>query len=60
MARGPQHPCTFIKACHVKHIVLILRQTMTHAAILVGLNVGTVCHVIHGRRFPESFPIPMD
>jgi hypothetical protein len=60
MARRPHYPCTFIKACHVKHIVLILRQSMTHAAIVVGLNVGTVSHVIPGRRFPESFPIPID
>jgi hypothetical protein len=28
-------------------------------AIYLELNVGTVNHVVHQRRFPGAFPIPL-
>ena len=59
MPRRIHYRCNFLKACQVKHLVSVLGHTMTHAAIVVGLNVGTVCHIIHGRRFPGSFPIAL-
>jgi hypothetical protein len=55
--RTRQYGCTFIKACHVLYIVEIEGNTLTHAAIVVGLNVGTVCHIIHRRRFPSAYPL---
>lgn len=51
-------PCDFRKACHVLWLVYHRRVTQTEAAILVRLNVGTVCHIVHGRRFPDAYPIP--
>lgn len=50
------NPCTFEKACHIKYLVYI-GLTLTQAAIVVKVNVGSVCHVVHGRRFPAAFPI---
>lgn len=52
-----QHPCTFEKACFVLYLVTVTGATQTEAAIKAGLNVGTVCHVVHGRRFPGAFPL---
>jgi hypothetical protein len=57
MARGPKYPCTFLKACHVLYLVRVENRSLTHAAITVGLNVGTVCHVVHRRRFRDAFPV---
>jgi hypothetical protein len=51
-----RYPCNFRKACHVLWLVRVEKTSQTHAALIVGLNVGTVCHVIHGRRFPEAYP----
>jgi len=53
------YPCTFEKACFVLWAVTVMKWSQTRAAIVVGLNVGTVCHIIHGRRFPGAFPIPV-
>jgi hypothetical protein len=53
-----KHPCTFEKACFVLWAVKIMGWSQTHAAILIQLNSGTVCHVVHGRRFPEARPRP--
>lgn len=50
-------PCTFSLACNVLYAVDVLGLTQTEAAILLRLNVGTVCHVIHGRRFPGAYPL---
>lgn len=47
----------FVKACYVKWLVEIERTTQTEAAIQVGLNVGTVNHIIHGRRYRSARPI---
>jgi hypothetical protein len=54
-----QYPCTFEKACFALWAVNVMGWSQTRTAIVIGLNVGTVCHVIHGRRFPEAFPIPI-
>lgn len=51
-------PCTFDLACKALYAVDVLGLTQTEAAILLRLNVGTVCHVVHGRRFPGAYPIP--
>ncbi len=51
-------PATFPKACHVLWLVYHRRVSQTEAAILTQLNVGTVCHIVHGRRFPEAYPVP--
>jgi hypothetical protein len=49
--------CTLPKACHALFLVKVAGLTQTHAALYCGLNVGTVNHVVHGRRFPEAYPI---
>jgi hypothetical protein len=51
-------PANFQKACYVLWLVYDRRLTQTEAAMLVQLNVGTVCHIVHGRRFPEAYPMP--
>lgn len=51
-------PATHQKACYVLWLVYDRRVTQTEAAILMHLNVGTVCHIVHGRRFPEAYPVP--
>ncbi len=52
-------PCTFEKACHTLWCVEVKGWSLTKTAIVVGLNVGTVCHVVKRRRFPMAFPIPL-
>ncbi|CAO3448707.1 hypothetical protein [Azospirillum argentinense] len=47
----------FMKACYVLWLVEVERTTQTEAAIQVGLNVGTVNHIVHGRRFKSARPI---
>jgi hypothetical protein len=54
-----RYPCSFLKACYALWAVTVMGWSQTKAAIVIGLNVGTVCHVIHGRRFPTAVPIPM-
>jgi hypothetical protein len=39
--------------------VLVMGWTQTQAAIAIRLNVGTVNHIVHGRRFPHAYPVPM-
>lgn len=51
-------PCTFEKACNVLWAVQVLRWSQTKTAIKLELNSGTVCHVVHGRRFPNARPLP--
>lgn len=50
-------PCTFPKACYCWWAVVERGWTMTKAAIAFELNVGTVCHVLHRRRFPDAYPL---
>jgi hypothetical protein len=52
-------PCTFEKACHTLWAVHVMGWSQTQAAILIELNVGTVCHVVHRRRFPTAYPVQM-
>lgn len=52
-------PCNFDKACNVLWLVRMMGFSQSQAAVIVGLNVGTVCHVIHGRRFPNAYPVPL-
>ena len=57
--RNRKHfPCTFEKACHVKYLVGVLGYSLTEAAIRQELNVGTVSHIIHGRRFRDAKAMP--
>lgn len=56
--RRRRFPCTFDKACNVLWLVNMMGLSQTQAAIIVGLNVGTVNHVVHGRRFPSAYPVP--
>ena len=58
MPKG-QYPCTYRKACFVLWGVHVQGWTQTHTALVVGLNVGSVCHVVHGRRFPQAYPVPI-
>ena len=51
-------PCTYQKACYVLWLVNEANLTQTHAALYCGLNVGTVNHVVHGRRFSDAHPVP--
>lgn len=60
MANGRERfPCTFLKACYVKWAVLVMGWSLTQAAIRVQLNVGTVSHIVRGRRFPNAYPVPL-
>lgn len=54
-----RYHCDFQKACHVLWAVDVMRWSQTQAAIEIGLNVGTVCHVVHRRRFPTAYPVPI-
>ncbi len=53
------HPCTFEKACHILWAWRILRWSQTKIAVELDLNVGSVNHVIHRRRFPTAHPVPI-
>jgi hypothetical protein len=56
--RKKSFPCTFDKACYVLYLVRICGYSLTEAAIRAELNVGTVSHVVHGRRFPNATASP--
>lgn len=51
--------CTFEKACYVLWAVLVMGWTQTQAAIVIGLNVGTVSRVVNRDRFPNAVPKPI-
>lgn len=51
-------PCTHAKACNVLWAVKVEGWSQTKTAIVFGLNVGTVNHVVHGQRFKDASPIP--
>lgn len=53
-----QFPCTYTKACNVLWAVFVKGWSQTKAGIVFGLNTGTVCHIVHGRRFAEAKPLP--
>lgn len=45
------------KACHVLWLVFVARVSQTQASMVVELSQGTVCHIVHGRRFPDAYPV---
>jgi hypothetical protein len=51
--------CTFLKACNAKWLVLIKGYTLSQAGVIVQVSPGTLSHIMYGRRFPGSFPIPL-
>jgi hypothetical protein len=51
--------CTFLKACQAKWLVLVMGYSQNQAGHIIGVPAGTVCHIIHGRRFVGSFPISL-
>jgi DNA-directed RNA polymerase specialized sigma24 family protein len=51
--------CNFTKACHVLWAVHVQGLSQTATAILLELNVGTVNHIVHRRRFQGAYPVPM-
>ena len=54
-------PCTFIKACHIHWLYFVIGLSQTEVALKTSLNVGTVNHVIHRRRFSSAYPVePMN
>lgn len=53
------YPCDPVKAAYVKWAVNLKGWSQTQAAVVVGLNVGTVSHVIHGKRFATVSPVPI-
>jgi hypothetical protein len=53
------YPCDPEKAAYVKWAVYEQRWSQTHTAIVVGLNCGTVNHIVRGRRFPNVHPKPI-
>jgi hypothetical protein len=54
-----RYPCTFDKACFVLWAVNVMQWSLTKAAIEIQLNIGTVSHVVHRRRFPNAIPKPI-
>jgi hypothetical protein len=59
MLKCVRYPCTPTKASHVVWAVKVMGWSQTQAAVEIGLNQGTVCHIVHGRRFPGCHPIPL-
>lgn len=52
------HPCDPLKAAHVLWGVRVKGWSQTKAAIAFNLNVGTVNHIVHRRRFANAVPVP--
>ena len=52
-----RYPLTLEKACNALYLVNVAHLSQTQTALLLGLNVGQVCHVINRRRFPQATPI---
>lgn len=50
---------TFLKACHLLWLVEEMGYSQNQAGHIVGVPAGTVNHIIHRRRFPGAFPIPL-
>lgn len=49
-------PCTYELACNILYAVEVLGMSQTEAAIVLRLNVGSVNHVVHRRRFYNAHP----
>lgn len=54
------HPMTFEKACNALFLVKVKGLKQTTAANLLNVNGGSICHVVHGHRFPTAYPIPLE
>jgi DNA-directed RNA polymerase specialized sigma24 family protein len=48
---------TLSKAEHALYLVRVRGYTQSQTAVLLELNVGTVCHIVHGRRFRHARPV---
>jgi hypothetical protein len=59
MRSRKSYACNFTKACHVLWVVRVVGLSQTAAAIMLELNVGTVNHIVHGRRFHSAYPVPL-
>lgn len=51
-------PCSHTKACNVLWAVHVKGWSQTKAALVFDLNVGTVNHIVHRRRFSSAVPLP--
>ena len=51
-------PCTYELACKCLYAVKVLGWSQTKAAIVLGLNVGTVSHVVRRNRWQNARPLP--
>jgi DNA-binding transcriptional regulator LsrR (DeoR family) len=51
--------CTQNMAGQVLWLVYSRHYTQSQTAVIVGLNAGTVCHIVHGRRFLGAHPVPV-
>lgn len=49
-------PVTFELACKILYAVEVLGMSQTEVAIVLRLNVGSVNHVVHRRRFYGAYP----
>jgi hypothetical protein len=56
MGKFPKRGASFSKACYALWLVKVKGETQTEAAIQTKLNVGTVNHIVHGRRFVNAYP----
>ena len=52
------YPCDYNKACHVLWAVQVEKWSQTKTALAYELNVGTVNHIVHRRRFETAIPVP--
>ncbi len=52
-----RRPVTFLIACTCKHLIG-QGYSLTDASVMLGVNVGSLSHVMHGRRHHGAFPIP--
>lgn len=49
---------TFEKACKALWLIEEMGWTQTQVATRFGVNQGVICHVVHGRRHPDAYPVP--
>lgn len=48
---------SYMKACYVLWLVNVEHVSQTEASIQVGLNSGTVNHIVRRQRFRHAYPI---
>ena len=54
----PKNPCSHPKACNVLWYYHVAGLNQTQTAIAAELNVGTVNHIVHRRRYRTAYPVP--